>query len=292
MTILPSIISSGSKRPREVGHTNFPELRSKLSIRYPNMIVPDHDDVVDVNAERLVVTFVGNHFARKGGCVVLRVAEKAHEAGLPVDFHVVSTLVRGKTVWSDPVRLGFFDQYLKLLELPNVVFSRGLPNKQVVDLLQRSHFSLLPTFSDTFGYGSIESMMNYTPVIATKLQAIPEFVVHDETGILVETDCTPDGDWVGTRVGDKSTTQFEATFATAVDDLAEQVYAALVGCVNDRAKIARLRSAARHKAVALFDSRPASMWWDDLYERVASCSAPTAAGRSGRIGEVRSRAGG
>jgi glycosyltransferase involved in cell wall biosynthesis len=50
------------------------------------------------------------------------------------------------------------------------------PNSAVLDLIGRSHSLLLPTFTDTFGYSAIGAMARYTPVIATDVGALPEFV--------------------------------------------------------------------------------------------------------------------
>ena len=47
-------------------------------------------------------------------------------------------------------------------------------NSEVNALLRRSHFSILTTLGDTFGFSAIESMANWTPVIATRQGALPE----------------------------------------------------------------------------------------------------------------------
>jgi hypothetical protein len=65
----------------------------------------------------------------------------------------------------------------------------------VLDLIGRSQFLLLPTFSDTFGYSAIEAMARYTAVIATDIGALPEFVEDQVNGILLPFDKNEIGEW-------------------------------------------------------------------------------------------------
>lgn len=272
-------ISHWAKRTFEAMHAgtrNADVLMQKLAVRYPNMVVPEIEDPVDSDAETVLLSFVGNHFARKGGLVALRIAEKARERGLPIHVEIASKLQMGGAIWTDPVREDFYAPYLKLLELPNVTFHHGMPNAEVIKLLRRTHLSLLPTFSDTFGYSAIESMMNFAPVIATRLQALQEFVIDGHSGIQVSIPCNPDGDWRHTQGSDRSSTAFETLFRDGVEDLAEQTLAAIEPFLNDRPRLKRLRAQARATARELFDSRRASPWWDEAYDRAIARPQPMA----------------
>ena len=61
------------------------ELYEKLEMRYPNIEIPAvEDQAPDLNGP-LQLVFVGHHFARKGGCVAVRLAELAQEAGVDMD---------------------------------------------------------------------------------------------------------------------------------------------------------------------------------------------------------------
>jgi hypothetical protein len=58
------------------GEAWYDALASKLTIRYPNMPMPQGPDVFKENEDDPVrLVFVGNHFGRKGGSVALRLAE-------------------------------------------------------------------------------------------------------------------------------------------------------------------------------------------------------------------------
>ena len=155
--------------------------RAETRNYYPNIEIPRPATTWRQAHRAAGLTFIGNHFGRKGGCVAVRLAEIAREKGMPLEVNIVSTLEAGPGVWTDPARPGFFDRYFALLNLPNVHQRSGLANAEVQQLLRRSHFSILTTFSDTFGYSAIESMANWTPVIGTRQSALPEFIEDGKT---------------------------------------------------------------------------------------------------------------
>ncbi len=245
-------------------------LEPKLGMHYPNIEIPETgDEMAGKPAEPLVLTFIGNHFGRKGGCVAVRLAEMAQEKDMPLEVNVVSTLEAGPGVWTDPARPGFFDRYFALLDLPNVHHYSGLANAEVQRLLRRSHFSILTTFSDTFGYSAIESMANWTPVIGTRQSALPEFIEDGTDGLLFDLPVTELGDWIHSASPNREGVAFEKIYADEIERLAEQSFAALAGLLNEPAKLMGMRRAARAKAVKLFCSRKANVYWDQLYQLVA-----------------------
>jgi glycosyltransferase involved in cell wall biosynthesis len=244
----------------------FPALEAKLITRFPNVEVPDTADaMLDAPADPLILTFVGNHFARKGGCVAVKMAEMALERGLPVLVHIVSALEAGGSIWTDPPEASFHEPYLKLLELPNVRHHRNLPNQEVTALLRRSHFSLLPTFSDTFGYSAIESMINHTPVIATSQGALPEFIRHGENGILLDLPVNEAGEWAFSSPGERHTERYRKLFASEIQRLAGDAVTALLKVMETPGALAAMRLKAREDAVANFNASDAARFWDDLY---------------------------
>jgi glycosyltransferase involved in cell wall biosynthesis len=245
-------------------------LEPKLGMHYPNIEIPETgDEMAGKPTEPLALTFIGNHFGRKGGCVAVRLAEIAREKGVPLEVNIVSTLETGPDVWTDPVRSGFFDRYFALLNLPNVHYFGGLANGDVQRLLRGSHFSILTTFSDTFGYSAIESMANWTPVIGTRQSALPEFIQDGEDGLLLDLPVTELGDWIHSGSPHRDERAFEKVYSDEIERLAEESFAALTRLLNEPAKLMHMRRAARAKAVKLFCSRTASVYWDQLYQLVA-----------------------
>lgn len=240
-------------------------LNAKLEIRYPNLDVPEQSPPPRPLDEGLRATFVGTHFGRKGGCVVVRMAEIAYRRGLPIRYTIVSAVQAGGAIWTDPSRPGFFDPYLSLLALPNITHSTGLPNAEVKALLARSHICLLPTFADTFGFSALEAMAAGTPVLATAQAALPEVIDDGVDGMLLTPALTPGKDgWIW-PYAERDTARFERLFADEVERLAHEGIARLEAVLVDPAGYDAMRTAAHGKALRQFSSSDARVYWDALY---------------------------
>jgi glycosyltransferase involved in cell wall biosynthesis len=241
-------------------------LYQKIQVRLPNVLIPEDRDASDtLPQEPIRVVFVGNHFGRKGGCVMLRMAELAMVKKLPIEFHIVSKFEVGAASWTDPLTTGYFDRYRELMNLSNVRYHGTLPNKSVIELIQRAHFAILTTFSDTFGYSAIEAMANYIPVIATAQGALPEFIEHNKNGILLELSTDEFGAWTHLSA-DRTTDDFARRHRQEIERLADAALKAVETLrANDR-QYRELRRNARATAVSLFSAKDANKYWDDLYE--------------------------
>lgn len=244
----------------------MPELRDKLHVRYPNIAIPAAGDALDpADNGPIRVVFTGNHFARKGGCVAVVLAELAHQRGLPLIVDIVSKLEVGGTIWTDPTDAAVYPPYLARLGLPNVRLHQNLPNTAVQDLMRQAHFTLLPTFGDTFGFTAIESMANHTPVIATRQGALPEVISHMQDGILLDLPVTELGEWVHLGRSDRQSTQFVQIWRDEVQRLAEAALEAIVQVTADRQIMASMRRAARF-SVMRFSADDANLYWDRFYD--------------------------
>ena len=266
-------ISEHARRTFRAVHTSgslADTLESKLEVRYPNIQIPDAPDALagdDIGHVRAL--FVGNHFGRKGGCVAVRLAQIALERSFPLEVGIVSSLQVGGAVWTDPLNESFFERYFQLLELPNVRFHQSLPNAEVLTLLRTSHFCLLPSFSDTFGFSAIEAMANATPVVGTRQSALPEFVAHRSNGILLDLPTTELGDWVHSGSHRRAESWFEQNYADEVERLAQAAFDEISAAVADKQHYRDMRRNARETATALFDAKSAADYWDNLYDEAA-----------------------
>ncbi|MDC7676434.1 glycosyltransferase [Asticcacaulis machinosus] len=243
-------------------------LRAKTQVRYPNMIIPDpHTGADEENdlAHNYQISFVGNHFARKGGCTMARMAELSLQRKLPFTFTIVSSLQYGGHIWSDPTNPDFYAPYLKLLNLPNVRHIPTLANDGVMKLLGESYASALPTFSDTFGYSAIESLALGTPVIASAQGALPEFIEDGVNGIMLDPAVTEgDPDWRPHWFA-RGTVKFEALFAANVERFAVEAVNRLEQLLEYPEQYRHMRRQAKAGSQARFGHEPASTYWDDLY---------------------------
>jgi glycosyltransferase involved in cell wall biosynthesis len=247
-------------------------LSAKLQVRYPNLPMPSGPDAFSADPyDPIRMIFVGAHFARKGGTVVTRLAERALREGLNIHIDVVSALEMGAQSWVAPTREGYYDRDRKLLEtLPNITHHGSLPNADVLALLRTAHFSLLPTFSDSFGYSALESMACGTPMIATPQCALPEFIT-DTNGILLPLATDALGEWDHIHERDvRDTPAYETMFDQTVDALADAALARVRSVTADPAAYLAMRRGARATAEQLFSDTDATAFWDDYYSRAVS----------------------
>jgi glycosyltransferase involved in cell wall biosynthesis len=263
-------ISQHARRSFEATHRDSPlrdVLLSKLSVRYPNIAIPETASPLDPAQTRpFVVSFVGNHFVRKGGCVAVRLAEMALAKGLPVVVEIGSSVQVGPAVWTDPLNPRFFDRYRPLLSLPNVRWHKSLSNTEVHALFRRSHVSLLTTFCDTFGYSAIESMVHGTPVIATRQGALPEFIVDGRNGLLLDLELAAHGEWIHVGHPDRASPAYEAIVEAEIERLAHATCAAVERLIAEPDQLDRLRRQARADAARQFNAQDASLYWDQAYD--------------------------
>ena len=262
-------ISDYAKRQFLVQHYGKPwyeALKHKIETRYPNLDIPAELPVFQPAPDgRIRLLFVGNHFARKGGCVALRIAELANERDIPVQVEIVSSFEVGSASWVDPTRASFHDAYRALLTaLPNVTHHAALPNGEVLKLVKQAHFMLLPTFSDSFGYSAIEAMAHGTPVIATAQCALPEFI-NPANGIMLPLETDGQGEWIHLGRADRDGEAYETLFRDEVDRLARAALDNIEAVAGSTAYPA-MRMRAHETARALFDAADASRYWDNLYD--------------------------
>lgn len=248
--------------------SNFAELLdSKLEVQYPNIEIPDFEDSLDDLNGQLRLVFIGHHFARKGGCVAVKLAELGQKSGIDLHITIVSNLSMGGGIWTDPIREDYYLPWIKGLEQNNISHYKYLSNQEVQCLLRESHFCLLPTFGDTFGYSAIESMVNYCPMIATRQGALPEFIQNDINGILLDLPVDSDGQWTHISSSNRHTANFERMFTDEVERLAEIALRRIIQYANDPIGYRALRKNARHTAESLFSATQATQFWDNRYEK-------------------------
>lgn len=116
--------------------------------------------------ERIRILFVGGHFERKGGRLLLDVF-RALDLRERAELHIVTR---------DTVE-----------PLPGVIVHQKLQNNspELLQLYQAADLFVLPTLADCFGLASIEALAAGLPVITTSVGGISDIVEHGVTGYLV-----------------------------------------------------------------------------------------------------------
>ena len=251
-------------------HREFPwgeKLRSKLFLRYPNFPVPEKPVLSEIRSDEPIrLVFVGSHFGRKGGAVAVWLADIAHKKGLPVKVDIISSMETGAASWVDPLNPSYFDPEKELMNtLPNIELHGSLPNSSVLQILKNAHFSLLPTFSDTFGFSAIESMSEGVPVIATRQGVLPEFIHNDHNGILLDLETNSAGAWTHVARHDRKSKEYEDLFRSETKRLANDAFLALEKIWNHKEAYGDMRVQAHATARQMFSASDADSFWDDFY---------------------------
>jgi glycosyltransferase involved in cell wall biosynthesis len=117
-------------------------------------------------AKKFRVLHVGADFLRKGGDILVRLAEE--EEFRDVEFHIVTTTRVSETP-------------------PNVILHYDVkPNSpELVALHHQADLFALPTHADTYSVAALEAMATGLPVIISDVGGIADIIVQGETGYLI-----------------------------------------------------------------------------------------------------------
>lgn len=210
--------------------------------------------------------FVGNDFARKGGVVALRIARKARKRQLPLEVNIISKMSYGAKVYTDYCDSHKYDRDLRLLSLPNVNLYQNLSNQAVIKLLSQSHFQVMCTLDDTYGFSILEGFSVGTPAITTNVCALPEFIKHDKNGFIVDLVLDRYRQWEGlaARKSDRYWELLDRTY----EDLADRALEFIVKIFDNPQLYQKLSQGAIEQARE-HDSEAANLLFDRLYSELS-----------------------
>ena len=236
---------------------------NKLVIIHPNISLNTFTPKHYATGKILELAFIGNDFARKGGIVALRIASKAKKMGIPIKIHLISAMKYGANVYTDFPQSSRYENDLKLLGLDNVVFHKTKSNAEVIQLLTASHFQLMPTLDDTYGFSILEGFSVGTPAITTNVCALPEIVHHDQNGYLLHLDLTEDRNWI--QLAHRENPDYWDILDNTYDELTNQALQLIVEILNQPERYEYLSSGAIAQVRNFHDSQVASQRLDNLY---------------------------
>lgn len=171
---------------------NFPTfyeaIKKKMIVLHPpQKLIIDNiasKPKLDKENPKLIFTFVGNEFFRKGGREVLNVFKKICLQHPNIKLNIISNFspdsYASATTKQDVEQLKN-----EFPELPaNIHILGSIKNEQVLQILCNSHVALLPTYADTYGYFVLEAQACGCPVISTDIRALPE-INNNECGWVI-----------------------------------------------------------------------------------------------------------
>ena len=162
----------------------FPEYKKEINDKLIVMHPPQKPEIDDIAVKSMTkdnkinIIFVGHAFFNKGGRELLDCFINLRKYNYPAKLIIISSL--------------FVDNYASFTNDQDVLKAKSmiksypdmitwypkLPNRQVIELMKKSHIGVLPTYADTFGFSVLEMQASGCPVITTNVRALPE--INDE----------------------------------------------------------------------------------------------------------------
>ena len=146
----------------ETGKFNLPDRRKEL---FAGLNIPD---------DHKIITMVGRLMEQKNYPMLLRVAQKTKQIGLPVVFVVVGTGVLKESLIEMSRRLNVADR----------VHFIGIRN-DIPDILASSNIFLFTTNYEGFPNALLEAMASGLPVVTTDFKGVDELVQNFQLGSIV-----------------------------------------------------------------------------------------------------------
>lgn len=216
--------------------------------------------------DKLVLTFVGAEWARKGGAVCARVAALLRRKNIPFEMNVVSSMTVGLEVYTD-TEASFYDGDLRSLSADDIIVHGPMGNADVLRLMDRSSLTMLPTLDDSFGYSVLESMAGGTPCVVTSICALPEVVDDGVDGIVVDLPKHANGRWahIYTELPERRGDAFKDILDTTFNQLAAEI-CARIEAMLDTGSYEELSAGAIDKIKTKFDADTAARTWHAVYD--------------------------
>jgi glycogen synthase len=147
-------------------------------------------EAYDVDPDRPYVLFVGRITRQKG---ILHLVEAIHH--LDPEIQVVLCAGAPDTEEIGAEMEARVETARAETDNPIVWIAEMLPREDVITMYTHAEVFVCPSVYEPFGIINLEAMACETPVVASAVGGIPEIVVPDETGLLVDVDPT-EGDSV------------------------------------------------------------------------------------------------
>jgi len=141
--------------------------KSRLCVVPPGLPAPEL--IPRVNKDQVRLLFVGNDFVRKGG------------------FFLLEVFGNLRARFGKKISLTIVSNYNEHVDMPaGVSWLRGISHSTMGKLYQEHDIFVLPTLAEGYGISVLEAMSYGLPVIVSGVGALPEIVVDEKTGFVVQ----------------------------------------------------------------------------------------------------------
>jgi glycosyltransferase involved in cell wall biosynthesis len=185
---------------------------------------------------------------------------------VPFLLNIVSGMNYGPHVYTDTSR-EFYKPDIDALSKSDVVMHGTLPNSEILNMMDRSDFVLLPTLDESFGYSILEAMAGGTPCVASRICAIPEIISDGVDGILLGMAHDDMGRWVSVYESDAGRlgNDYQHVLNNTFDALAEQTCDRIMEVSDTGNTYENMSSSAVEKILSKFNASSAAQEWHSIY---------------------------
>lgn len=244
---------------------NLDQALKKTEVLYPSIVAQVEQPKSYPQNQPFRVLFVGNDFARKGGVVALRLAQKALQHKLPIQVEIVSGMNYGEAVYTDEPNRTRYDPDLQLLKLENVVFHGKQSNAKVLELMQQCHLQIMTTLHDTYGFSLLEGFSVAMPAITSNVCALPEIIDSGKNGYLINLELC-DREWID--LNQRNQPNYWEVLDPLYEILAEKALQLITEKMIDHpTQYESLSWGALHQAKTTHHYRKASNYLDTVYDQ-------------------------
>ena len=191
---------------RNMDNPSYTECIKKLSVlEPPQEPLMTENDITDKFSEVscLEFIFVGRDFWRKGGNNLIGILSQYSEK---FRFHL--NLISDLRISSEPVEAPKLEEEREMMKdfLPKqswITWHESLPNKEVLELIKKSHVGFLPTYGDTYGFSVLEMQAGGCPVVSTNGLSL-QYINDDSMGWMIDIGVGEEyegDDWIEHKLG-------------------------------------------------------------------------------------------
>ena len=155
-----------------------PDITSRSSVIY-NGLKPPQTRPNLLNFDQPVLLGIGRLFPHKGFDLAV-----SSFSGIAHRFPMAQLIIAG----DGPSRTDLEEQ-TKCLQLTSRVSFKGwIPPENISELINQATIIIMPSRREPFGLVALQAGQMARPIVATRVDGLPEVVRHNETGLLVESE--------------------------------------------------------------------------------------------------------
>lgn len=155
----------------------FKVKESKIKV-LPNTVTNYRDSLNNSSVEKFKILYVGRLHNSKGVDVLIKAIAELVNQNFDVFLDIIGNGPEEKNL----------KELTNKLNISNQVSFLGGKNKiEVLNAFKKSYCAVIPSRSEAFGYTVIEAMSVGTCVVGANNTGIKEIIIHNQTGLLFET---------------------------------------------------------------------------------------------------------